>query len=103
MTKSEKSGKAALRQRLIDIAQGACGRWAVCTDTEEGNFITYPAGVECLGRFVAACEVTWGRSENVQDGKGTGLVPSFVFRPEEIAEFDDLDKLVERFWGYGCR
>lgn len=95
-TKAEKEvrEKSALRAKFLDIAAGACGE----VIRAEDGFVELHGGPEALGRFAGALASIY-QGEPIENGK----VGEWMFRINRIADFDDLDGLVERFHALGVR
>lgn len=95
-TKAEKEAreKSALRAKFLDIATGACGE---AIDPDVG-FVELCGGPEALGRFAGALASIY-QGEPIENGK----LGEWVFRINRIADFDDLDGLVDRFHSLGIR
>lgn len=60
-TKSDREGaeKAALRQRLVDLAQGALG-WCELNQAPDEDWLLNSMGLDDFGRFLGAVQRTFG-------------------------------------------
>lgn len=80
----EAAQKAALRQRVRDIATGAAG-YEFDSDDE---FAT----ADFLSRFVAALQITFGNEQN-----------GFLWKPHCLGGWDNIDAATEQLWAHGIR
>lgn len=86
----ERDGKARLRQRLIDLAQGASGRSPLPQGEEHGGMAA-ELGIEEFTCWVGAIQQTFGADDNKFDELWM------------LSKYDNLDNAVEYLWSRGVR
>lgn len=82
--KREAQQKAALRQRVSDIATGAAGY-----RFDDGEAF---ATADFLSRFVPALEVQFGADGN-----------SYLWSTHSLLNYDDVDLTTDYLWDHGVR
>jgi hypothetical protein len=89
----EAAAKAALRQRIEDIALGAEGGAGVLGPHD------WFAGADCLGRLLPALKARFGLDE-----KGEELERiAYLWSNGNLHYYDNVDSITEFFWNAGVR
>lgn len=92
----EREEKAALRQRLWDMALGACGAYTgTMDDMEELNCTPY-SSLEHFGAFLAAVKRAFERSDE-------GYRNSHLFESHCWRHWNDFDNLTNHLYRGGVR
>lgn len=87
------AGKAALEQRLRDIAWGAYGDYeAPEWDGDQSTGLASEMGVDAFGRFVGAIGKVF-----CDDSRG------YLVNLRNLEHFDSFDAAVEHLWNGGVR
>lgn len=90
--KREELLKAALRQRVADIANGSAGY----DFDAEGEFAT----ASFLERFIPALELTFGYERKVEHGTVSN---SYLFKAHNLAHFNEIDSTTDFLFESGVR
>lgn len=86
----ERAEKAALRQRLTDLAQGALGCCVLNQDPDE-DWLLNSMGLDDFGRFLGAVQRALGADDNKLDALWM------------LENYDEIGKATEYLWERGVR
>lgn len=96
----EEAEKAALRRRILDMAFGAFGYYVGAEDID-------PASVEHTGMFSVLSPDALSRWMGAVAihliGQQRDGVPHTYLKPHSLADWDDLNGLVEKLYLHGVR
>lgn len=87
----ESQAKARLRQRLVDLAQGAMGHCVVPDGDEYIAGMAAEMGIVSFGQWIGAIQRTFGSDDNAFD------------KSWMLEHYDTLDRATEYLWDCGVR
>lgn len=94
----ERQQKAALRQRIRDIATGAAG----CSLDDEAGWEVWNLGPEVFDRYLVALNVLFGVGEDNPNCEGDAW-KELALMPCHYERLSGIDSAVEHLWSRGAR
>lgn len=96
--------KAALKQRLMDLARGSYGGYAM-TEPGHEDFMGYCSelGIEAYARYVGAIKALFSESPETNVEISPGKMYGHWFDADDVYRYDKPDEAAEFMYAQGAR